>query len=44
MYKWKQYFSIKNEKAYILTLTTSIEQFDSYETVGKEIMDSFKIK
>ncbi|MCL2329520.1 MAG: hypothetical protein FWC39_13555 [Bacteroidetes bacterium] len=42
--KWKQHFTIKSEKAYVLTLTTRIEQFDSYITVGTEIMDSFKIK
>jgi len=42
--KWKQYFTIKNEKAYILTLTTEVEQFETYKTVGEEIMNSFKLK
>jgi hypothetical protein len=42
--KFVQYYIIKNEKAYVLTLTAETEQFDSYKTVGKGIMDSFKIK
>ena len=42
--KFVQYYILKSEKAYVLTLTTEIEQFDSYKTVGKEIMDSFIIK
>jgi serine/threonine-protein kinase len=41
---WKQYYTINNEKAYILTLTTGVEQFESYKTVGEEIMNSFKLK
>ena len=42
--KWKQYFTIKSEKAYVLTLTTRVEQFDNYISVGTKIMDSFKVK
>jgi serine/threonine-protein kinase len=42
--RFEQHFTIKNEKAYILTFTTEDDHFDNYKTVGKEIMDSFKIK
>ncbi|TVR78591.1 MAG: hypothetical protein EA412_08265 [Chitinophagaceae bacterium] len=42
--KWLQYYWVVNEKAYVLTLTTEINQFDNYLTVGEKIMNTFKIK
>lgn len=42
--KFEQYYLIKNEKAYVLTLTCAENQFDDYREVGEKIMDSFKLK
>ena len=44
IFKCKQYYTIKNGKAYVLTLTTDIKEFDRYKTVGTEIMDIFRIR
>ena len=40
----KQYLMIKNEKAYILTFTARIDQFDNYKDVATEIMNTFELK
>ncbi len=42
--KWLQYYWVVNEKAYILTLTTEVSQFENYLPVGEKIMNTFKIK
>lgn len=42
--KVEQYYCIVNGKAYILTLTCEIGQFDKYKDVGEKILNSFKIK
>jgi len=42
--KFEQHFTIKNEKAYILTFTATEEQFESYKAEKEKIMNSFKIK
>lgn len=41
--KFKQYFFVKNEKAYILTFTALQTTFDDYVKKGTEILDTFKI-
>src|SRR5258707_10770442 len=42
--KWKQYYWVKNEKAYILTFTADQLSFDKQIEEVNSIMDSFKIK
>ncbi|WP_143569788.1 hypothetical protein [Tenacibaculum agarivorans] len=42
--KFKQYYYFKDEKAYILTLTTLPETFLQFETTGNNILNSFQLK
>lgn len=42
--KTEQYYWIKNTKAYVLTLTCEINQFDTYKETGEKIMNSFRLK
>ena len=42
--KFEQYYWIVKSKAYVLTLTCELNQFDKYKEVGEKIMNSFKIK
>jgi hypothetical protein len=42
--KFEQYYWIVKGKAYVLTLTCEIRQFDKYKKVGEKIMNSFKLK
>lgn len=42
--KYEQYYWVINEKAYILTLTGSLNGFDQYQEVGEKIMNSFSVK
>ncbi len=42
--KFEQYYWVVRQKAYVLTLTCEINQFDKYQEVGEKIMNSFKIK
>jgi hypothetical protein len=42
--KWQQFFWVVNKKAYVLTLTCEINQYDNYVSVGEEIMKTFMIK
>jgi hypothetical protein len=42
--KFHQYYLLKNNKAYIITFTTGIDQFEKYKTTGKAILDSFVVK
>ncbi|GHN00358.1 hypothetical protein WSM22_18470 [Cytophagales bacterium WSM2-2] len=42
--KWKQYYWVKGEKAYVLTLTTSQASFDNQLGTANPIMDSFVLK
>jgi hypothetical protein len=42
--KFEQYYWILKQKAYVLTLTCEINQFDKYQEIGEKIMNSFKIK
>ncbi len=43
-FKWLQFFWVENKKAYILTFTCELNQFENYVSVGEEIMKSFVIK
>jgi len=43
-HKFVQYYWIVKGKAYILTFTCEISQFDNYKEVGERIMNSFQIK
>jgi len=42
--KFEQYFWVKKQKAYILTLTCEKAEFEKYQIDGEKIMDSFVIK
>ena len=42
--KFEQYYWIIKEKAYVLTLTCELNQFDKYKEVGEKIMNSFRVK
>ncbi len=42
--KWQQLYWIENKKAYVLTFTCEINQYDNYVSVGEEIMNTFTIK
>jgi len=42
--KFEQFYWVKNEKAYILTLTCEVEQFENYKVTGEKILKSFKLK
>jgi hypothetical protein len=42
--KFEQNYWIKNGKAYVLTFTGEIDQFDRYKEVGEKIMKSFRLK
>jgi hypothetical protein len=42
--KFRQYYFLKNEKAYILTYTAKKETYDWYIQLAEKIMATFKIK
>jgi hypothetical protein len=42
--KFEQYFWVIENKAYVLTLTTEEEQFDSFQKIGERILNSFEIR
>ncbi len=42
--KFEQYYWVTKDKAFVLTLTCQIDQFDDYQEVGEKIMNSFSIK
>jgi len=42
--KWQQRYWVENNKAYILTLTCEVDQYDHYLTAGEDIMKTFRIK
>ena len=41
---FEQYYWVKKNKAYILTLTCSEESFDRFKKTGEEILASFVLK
>jgi len=43
-FKFKQYYWVEHEKAYVLTLTCEASQFDIYRETGEKIMNSFRLK
>ena len=42
--KFEQYYWVKNEKAYVLTLTCEEKKFNDYKEVGEGILNSFTFK
>ncbi len=42
--KWQQFYWIENKKAFVLTLTCELNQYDKYVSVGEKIMKTFMIK
>jgi len=40
--KTEQYFWVKNEKAYILTLSCETDQYEKYKKIGEQILNSFR--
>lgn len=42
--KFEQYYLIKYNKAFILTLTCELNQFDNYKELGEKIMNTFNLK
>jgi hypothetical protein len=42
--KFEQYFWIKDGKAYVLTLTCELEQFETYKVTSEKILNSFRLK
>ena len=43
-FKFKQFYWVENERAYILTFTCEASQFDLYSETGEKIMNSFRFK
>ena len=44
IFKFAQDYWVVKDKAFILTLTCELSQFDKYKEVGEQIMNSFKVK
>lgn len=42
--KLEQHYHIKNKKAYIVTFTSSVSDFDKDKVIGERILRSFKLK
>ncbi len=42
--KFEQYYWIKNDKAYVLTLTCEQNKFSKYKNTGEKILNSFRLK
>jgi len=40
--KIEQYFWVKNEKAYVLTFSSEIDQYEKYKKTGEQILNSFR--
>lgn len=43
-FKWLQFYWVVNKKAYVLTLTCELNQYDNYVSIGEKIMQTFIIK
>jgi len=41
--KFEQYYFVRNNKAFVLTLTTEAEKFDAAKTTGEQILNSLII-
>ncbi len=42
--KWLQYYWVEKNKAYVLTLTCEVDQYDHYVKDGEKIINTFKLK
>ena len=42
--RFEQYYCILNEKAYVLSFTSELDQFDNYKIISKSIFESFDLK
>lgn len=42
--KWMQYYWVKSEKAYVLTFTSELNQYNTYIGIGEKMMNTFKFK
>ncbi len=42
--KFELYIWVQNNKAYVLTLTCEMSEFNNFKNEGEKILDSFKIK
>jgi hypothetical protein len=42
--KYEQYYFVKNEKAYVLTFTSEVSEYDDYAPTARAIMNSFTLK
>ena len=42
--KFKQYYWVQNDKAYALTLTCEVNEFNNFKDIGEKMLDSFEIK
>lgn len=42
-FKFVQYYWVKDNNAYVLTLTCQEDQFRAYESIGYNILDSFRL-
>jgi hypothetical protein len=42
--KFKQYYWVKNNKAFVLTFTSEIEKFSDYAEIADKILNSFVLK
>lgn len=41
--RFEQYYWVINEKAYILSFTSELDQFEKYSDISKQILDSFTL-
>jgi hypothetical protein len=41
--KFEQYYWVKDEKAYVLTFTAEVNQFDTFKQTAEAILKSFKL-
>lgn len=42
--KFEQYYWVFEKKAYVLTLTCELSEFDNYKLTGEKILNSFKLR
>lgn len=42
--KFEQYYWIEGGKAYVLTLTCEVSQYEAFKETGERILDSFRLK
>lgn len=42
--KFEQYYWVQDDKAYVLTLSCEVSEFNDFKDIGERILESFKIK